>query len=134
MRSFYFTNVESNNITSAKIQNNGCYFISTTTSVLLTKRIFLELVKLSFSAKKIQTIDALLSAPAGIFNRETPCKPRKSRQRFSAFPLVAAHECASEKSASMRRSALALRRVTDTGGFSENKVLLSVRVRLLACA
>lgn len=88
----------------------------------------------AFSAKKIRTIDTLLSAPAGIFNRETPCKPRKSRQRFSAFPLVAAHECASEESASTRRSALALRRVTDTGGFSENKALLSMRVHLLVCA
>ncbi|KYM92177.1 Protein rhomboid [Atta colombica] len=73
----------------------------------------------------------MLSAPVGIFNRETPCEPRKSRQRSSAFPLVAAHECASKESAFTRRSALALRRVTDTGGFSENKALPTVRVYLL---
>jgi len=84
--------------------------------------------------RKMRTIDALLSATVGIFNRETPCKPRKSRQRFSAFPLVAAHECAFEESASTRRSALALRRVTDTGGFLENKVLSSMSsARLLTC-
>lgn len=83
--------------------------------------------------RRIRTIDAVLSAPVGIFNRETPCELRKSRQRSSAFPLVATHECTKE-SASTRRSALALRRVTDTGGFSENKALPSVRVRLLANA
>jgi len=82
-------------------------------------------------SRKIRTIDAMLSAPVGIFNRETPCEPRKSRQRSSAFPLVAAHECAFKESASTRRSALALRRVTDTGGFSENKALPAVRVYLL---
>ncbi|KAG5344825.1 RHOM protein, partial [Acromyrmex charruanus] len=92
------------------------------------KIIFLKLVKLSFSVRKIRTIDAVLSAPVGIFNRETPCEPRKSRQRSSAFPLVAAHECASKESASTCRSALAHRRVTDTGGFSENKALLAVRL------
>ncbi|KAG5306922.1 RHOM protein, partial [Acromyrmex insinuator] len=100
--------------------------------MLFTEIIFLKLVKLSFSVRKIRTIDAVLSAPVGIFNRETPCEPRKSRQRSSAFPLVAAHECASKESASTCRSALALRRVTDTGGFSENKALPAVRVHLLA--
>jgi len=123
MQLFYLIDVGSNNITFVKIQNNGLFYSNDNKCLACGKNF--SKARQAFVLGEENTSDRRVAiSTVGIFNRETPCKPWKSRQRFSAFPLVAAHECASEESASTRRSALALRRVTDTGGFSENKALL----------
>lgn len=48
----------------------------------------------SWGQENARATDASLSAqPGGIFNRETPYKPRKADNVPPTLPLVAAHEC-----------------------------------------